>query len=217
MKDSKVIDNVKSHIKSNLFLYIMTFLFLSIGIVIGIYTIKYMGQAEKDNLIGGLINYSQDMVINSVDKKHILFKAIKNNLSIILIIWFLGLTMLGTPLILIINLIKGFTIGFTSSLVINGLGSKGILLNLLVVFPQNIIYIPCIIVSSVLAIEFSLALVRNNSIKLLNKKSVVIQLTTYSTLFILLIGFMFLGFIIEGYMAPSMLKLIVNSLGSALI
>lgn len=217
MKNSKVIDNIKNHIKDNIFFYIIAFLFLCIGIVIGIYTVKYMGKAEKNNLIDGLIRYSNDMIINSIDKKHILVRAIKNNLSIILIIWFLGLTMLGTPLILIVNLIKGFTIGFTSSLVINGLGSKGILLNLLVVFPQNIIYIPCIMICSVLAIEFSLTLLRNNSAKISSKRNVLLQLTTYSTLFIFIIIFMFLGFILEVYMSPSMLKLIVHNLGSVLI
>jgi stage II sporulation protein M len=176
-----------------------------------------MGKVEKDNLVGWFINYSKDMVADSIDKKYILLKAIKNNISIILMIWFLGLTMLGTPIILVVNLIKGFTIGFTSSLVIKGLGTKGILLNLLVVFPQNIIYIPCIIICSVLAIEFSLILLRTNSTQILNRKNMLLQATTYSTIFIFLMGFMFIGFLIEGYITPSMLKLIVHNLGSTLI
>ncbi len=216
MKDNKITHNLKNHIRKNLFIYILTFLFLCIGIVIGMYAVKYMGRVEKDNLVGWFINYSKDTAVNSIDKKQILLTTIKNNISIIIVIWFLGLTMLGTPLILIINLIKGFTIGFTSSFVINGLGSKGILLNLLVVFPQNIIYIPCIIICSVLAIEFSLVLLRTNSTQVLNRKNMLLEATTYSTVFIFVIGFMFIGFFIEGYITPSMLKLIVGNLGSAL-
>lgn len=213
MKNSKINISLKEHIRKNIFLYILTFLFLCIGIVIGMYTVKYMGQVEKDNLISWIVNFSKDMAINSSEKNYIFIKAVKNNIPMIILLWFLGLTMLGTPLILIIDLIKGFTIGFTSSLVINGLGSKGILINFLVLFPQNILYIPCIILSSVLAIEFSLSLL--NSTRVLNKKNILLQATTYTTLFVIILAFMFIGFFIEGYITPNILKLIVNSIGSA--
>ncbi|MCS4476833.1 hypothetical protein JQ032_18355 [Clostridium botulinum] len=33
--------------------------------------------------------------------------------------------MIGIPVILIIDVIKGFTIGFTTSFIVNGLGMKG--------------------------------------------------------------------------------------------
>ncbi|KEH98181.1 stage II sporulation protein M, partial [Clostridium botulinum] len=130
--------------------------------------------------------------------------------------WFLGLTMLGTPIIFITDLIKGFTIGFTSSLVINGLGAKGILLNLLILFPQNIIYIPAIIILSVIASEFSLRILKNGSHMIMDKSNNWVQIVTYSTTFLLVSAFMFVGFVIEGYISPNMVKIIVSNIGSIL-
>lgn len=206
MKNQKLFQSLTNHINKNLFLYIITFLFLCIGIVIGAYSVKYMDSSEKAEIINNLLNYSQNVSINSINKKYTFLQALKNNFSFILITWFLGLTMLGAPLVLILDLIKGYTIGFTSSIVVSGLGAKGVLLNLLALFPQNIIYLPCIIISSVIAIEFSLILFKSNSI---NKEGNLIYIATYSALFLLIALFMFMGFFIEGYFTPNMLKFLV--------
>lgn len=211
MKDNKTSYKLINHITQNLILYLITVLFLCIGIVMGIYSVKYMGSVEKSNLITYFRNICETINGVQVNRRYIFIEAIKNNMTIILAIWFLGLTILGAPIILIIDLFKGFTIGFTSSLFINGLGSKGILIDLLIVFPQNIVYIPCIIILSVLAIEFSLMLLRNISPKSINKGGNLTQIAAYSTLFVFITVFMFVGFIIEGYISPNILKFIAYS------
>lgn len=153
MKSKMVFGNLKDHIHKNLMLYMLTLLFLCIGIVIGMYTVKYMDKTDKNNLVEFLVTVTKKINPKNIDNKYVFLQAVKNNMMFILAIWFLGLTMLGTPIIFLTDLIKGFTIGFTSSLVINGLGAKGILLNLFIIFPQNIIYIPTIIILSVIACE----------------------------------------------------------------
>lgn len=217
MKDNKVSYKLIGHIHQNLILYLITVLFLCIGIVIGMYSVKYMSDVEKSNLISYLRNLCETISQEQVNRKYIFIEAIKNNIAIIVAVWFLGLTILGIPIILIIDLFKGFTIGFTSSLVINGLGTKGILIDLLIIFPQNIIYIPCIVISSVIAIEFSLILLKSISIKSINKNGNLIQIAAYSTVFIFITGFMFVGFILEGYISPSILKFIAYSGGNVIL
>ncbi|MCY6370301.1 stage II sporulation protein M [Clostridium ganghwense] len=215
MKNRKTFGILVTHIQRNLFLYVISLLFLCIGIVLGVYTVKYMGEVEKDSLISYFLNFTQNIDLSSVDKKHIFLQAIKNNIPIIIGIWFLGLSMLGIPIILFIDLIKGFTIGFTTSFVINGLGTKGILINILTIFPQNVIYIPCIIIASATAMEFSLMLLKYNGFKNINKNNNLIKVLPYSTIFLFIFGFMILGFLLESYITPSMLKLIVSSTGCA--
>ncbi len=101
-----------------------------------------MGSFEKGDLLSYVESFSKSISSNGIDSKSILFEAIKNNITLIIAIWFLGLTMIGIPVILIIDVIKGFTIGFTTSFIVNGLGMKGIWMSLLGVLPQNLIYIP---------------------------------------------------------------------------
>lgn len=216
MKHKMMFGNLKDHIHKNLMLYMFTLLFLCIGIVIGMYTVKYMDKTDKNNLIEFLIGVTKKINSKSIDNKYIFLQAVKNNMIFILAIWFLGLTMLGTPIIFLTDLIKGFTIGFSSSLVINGLGPKGILLNLLIIFPQNIIYIPIIVVLSVIACEFSLKMLKNTSHSLMNKGNNFKQVAQYCTLFLFITSFMLIGFILEGYLSPSMIKIIASSIGCVL-
>ena len=206
MKNIKLLQGFTEHFNRNLFLYAITFLFMCIGIVIGVYSVKYMDVSVKTELVKFLMSCSDNLNSESIDKKYVLYNALKNNFSIILVLWFLGLTLLGSPLILILDIIKGYTIGFTSSIIISGFGTKGVLLNLLAIFPQNLIYLPCIIISSVLAIEFSISLLKN---KPMNRESNLIQILSYSSIYAFLVIIMILGVIIEIYFTPNMLKIIV--------
>lgn len=214
MKNIKTFANLYEHIHRNLFLYVISLLFLCIGIVLGIYTVKYMGEIEKNTLVSYFLEFTKGIDLTKIDKKHIFLQAVKNNVPIIICIWFLGLSMLGIPIILIVDLIKGFTIGFTTSFVINGLGTKGVLVNILAIFPQNIIYIPCIVIASVTAMEFSLMLLKHNEFKTLKSNS-LIRLVPYSTIFLLLLGLMLIGFLLEGYISPNMLNFLVMAPGCA--
>lgn len=213
MKNSKIFYRFIEHVQENIILYIISILFLCIGIVIGIYSVKYMDNSEKVNIISYIANFPRTVIPAQVNQKNIFIEALKSNGAFILAIWFLGLTMLGTPIILIIDLFKGFTLGFTSSIVINGLGTKGILMDLLVILPQNIIYIPCMIISSAIAIEFSLKLFNNNSVSINKKNSNLVNIAAYSTLFLLILFFMIIGSIYEGYVSPKLLSLITYNGG----
>ena len=158
MLENKALNLINRHIKNNFWLYIITLICFFTGIVIGIYSVRYMGGFEKSDLLSYLKNFTKVVDSGNVNYKSIFLETLKNNVPLILMVWFLGLTMIGIPVILIIDIIKGFTIGFTMSFVIGSMGIKGIWFSLLGVLPQNIIYIPCILFSSVLAMEFSLML-----------------------------------------------------------
>jgi stage II sporulation protein M len=96
------------------------------------------------------------------------------------------------------------------------MGIKGMWVSLLGVLPQNIIYIPCIIFVSVLAMEFSLNILKDKS----NKNwasNVWIKITSYSFSFILITIIMAVGFTMESYLTPHILKVVIASIGSMLV
>ena len=124
--------------------------------------------------------------------------------------------MIGIPTILVIDVIKGFTIGFTISFIINQLGIKGIWISLAGVMPQNIIYIPCIIISSVLAMEFSLMIFRDKS-RTQWKSHILVSITSYSIYFLIVSMVMCIGFFMEAYLTPNMVKLVAASFRGMLL
>ncbi|MFL0196908.1 stage II sporulation protein M [Clostridium sp. WILCCON 0269] len=210
MLENRASNLINSHIKNNFWLYIISLLCFFTGIVIGIYSVRYMGGFEKSDLLSYLKDFTKTVNSGSINYKSIFLETLKNNVPMILAVWFLGLTMIGIPVILIIDIIKGFTIGFTMSFVISGMGVQGMWFSLLGVLPQNIIYIPCIIFSSVLAMEFSLMLFRDRA-RVQWKSHILVRFTSYSMSFLLICVVMLIGFFMETYLTPNMIKLIASS------
>lgn len=213
MSSNVIISNVNKHIQENYWLYIISILCVFTGIILGIYSVKYMGEFERNDLVNYLINFIDPSNTTGISYKLIFFQSIKNNLPVIIFLWFLGLTIVGLPIIIIIDLLKGFTVGFTFSFMISGLGKSGVGIAILGVLPQNIIYIPCIIFASVISMEFSIMLLRNK----FNKQwtsSISSRIIYYSVIFIVIIVILFIGIIIESYIAPYFVKNLILNLGS---
>jgi stage II sporulation protein M len=208
MGNRRQVFNLNDHLQQNFWLYVISMLCLFTGVVLGIYTVKYMGVNDKGDLVNYFSNFTQNIIQQDFNYKTIFMDVIKNNIILMLAMWFLGLTMVGIPAILIVNVIKGFTIGFSISFVINGLGTKGLGVVLVGILPQNIIYIPCVLIASVMAMEFSLSIIRDR----LNRQrmsSIWVKITSYSIIFILVSLFMCTGFLFETYITPSLVKLIL--------
>lgn len=208
MGNGKSLIDLNKHIQENFWLYVISIFCIFTGIVLGIYTVKYMGSYDKTDLLGYIGSFGENIKQGNFKYNTIFMDVLKNNAILIIAMWFLGLTMVGIPVILILDVIKGFTIGFSISFLINGLGTKGIGVVLLGIMPQNIVYIPCILVFSVIAMEFSLNMLRDR----FNRQrinSIWVKLTSYSFVFILVSVFMALGFIFETYLTPNLVKLIL--------
>lgn len=204
--------SINKHIQNNLWIYILSLLCLCIGIVIGIYCVKYMNDIDKNSLNEYFKKFGSDISTYDVNHKALLLETIKSNIPVIAALWFLGLTMVGIPIILVLDIVKGFTIGYTISLVINSLGIKGIWFSLLTIIPQNIIYIPCIIFCSVISMKYSIMLFQNKSGNFNHNNNN--NFTVYSLLFIITILIMFIGFLYEVYVTPGIITFLINSIGS---
>jgi stage II sporulation protein M len=209
----KLLDNFNKHFRDNFWIYLITILFLSTGAILGIYSVKYMSDGDKNSLISYITSLSKSSTLESINNKAIFLEAIKSNLPIIIGYWFLGLTIVGIPVILILSIFKGFSIGFTISFFIYSLKEKGLLLSILGVLPQNIIYIPCIILASVLSIQFSFSMLKdkvNKNYKGSNEGSI----GNYTLCFICFIIIMTMGFLLEAFVTPNLIRFALKTAGA---
>ncbi|WP_051986339.1 stage II sporulation protein M [Clostridium amazonitimonense] len=204
IRDNKYINNITMHIQENFWLYIISLLFLCTGVVLGVYAVKYMSEVDKLDLANYFNSFTNILASEELNNKVIFFEAIKTNIPIILVLFILGLTLVGMPIILLINLIKGFSIGFTFSFIISTLGKKGVAITLVGMLPQNIIYIPCIVIASVISMRISLDKIRNN---VFNQKAHVAKENKNIVMDLVVIAmFVLLGTLIESYITPAILK-----------
>lgn len=176
---------IKGHFIKNLFLYIIIILSLTVGISTGAFTVNALSDSQTDELF----TYIQDFfyILNAQDINNTeLFKlSVFNNIKTLLILWFLGITIIGIPFILLIIGIKGFVIGFTVGFLIKSLNFKGIVFTFLGILPQNLIIIPCYIVLGITCINFSLSMIRNKVKTKYRKENIKTQFFSYSTFVIL--------------------------------
>lgn len=190
--------------------YLLVILFFCVGIVLGVYAIKSMNYIDRQDLA----NYYTSFV-NSIEKKTIdygilLLEVLKKNIFLIAPIILLSFTFFGAPLILALNLVKGFTLGYTFTFLLTTFNGKGLGIALASIIPQNIIYIPCIIAISILGLNLSTMKFKEKFIKRTHIKNLMLN-KGGANLIIALLCIFIIGIIIETYVCPNIIKVILKN------
>ncbi len=113
------------YLKNNRKSFLMLMFLFCIGIIAGIAFINYANEMQMEE-IGSYVNSLKENIKKSddINKTVILTQSMKQNVIFVALIWFLGCTILGSFLIYIVIIYKGFSIGYTVSAMIATLGVK---------------------------------------------------------------------------------------------
>lgn len=196
---------IKQHINENRWqYYILTLLFV-LGTIAGNYPISYLEDGVKSHLLDLIDNYLRSELTDTITVSF-WAAAFINQFKTLLIIWFLGLTVIGLPLILGIIFVRGFSLGFTIGFLVQEKAGAGVLISLLSVIPQNLVYIPLLIVWSMVAMNFSIYLVRGRTAMNLSLGK---SLAVYTGLLVICSVILLAGSLIEAYLSPWLLSLLL--------
>lgn len=203
----QIMDKLKQvaskHKKVILFLLGIAF----IGFITGTIFTTILSETDK-NLVKG---YIQEFIGTIENHKLNYTNSFKNafisNTGFILIIWILGMSVIGIPINLFIYFSKSFIIGFSISSFILQYKSKGCLLSLIYIFPHQIINIIIYTVLLMFSMNFSKKLIY--SIK--SKKSVSFQTTfkRYTVIFLLSLAIVTITTVIEIFITPLLIEKIL--------
>ena len=194
-------------LKENKITFLWVLLFFLVGIVLGSYTVYYMSDFNRVEITTYFNNFLEFLGGNSVAYTSILVDSIKSILPMVVIIVLLGYTAVGTPIILMMDLAKGYVIGFTFSLIVSMLGSKGVMLVLSGLMLQNLIFIPIIMLISVLAIRHSVTKLKMGVSRDRVKLDVSRAYLNFQGLLSLII---ISGILIETYISPNLIRLVIS-------
>jgi stage II sporulation protein M len=195
--------NFKDFFARNYLIYIFMILFLVMGIIFGALGIKALAPEQLANLNKYIDNGFQN-IGNQVDYQATAKQAIWRNISTVFKIWFLGLTVIGFPLILVIIFTKGFVLGFTVGFFLEKKTLAGIGIILLSIFPQNLLHLPAIIIAGSSATAFSIYLLKGRG----ERVALSSFFLRYSLIMFIITCVMVIAGLVEGYVIPVTLKLI---------
>ncbi len=194
----------KQHIINNLFKYLLLILVFAGGIA--------AGEMKSGSLVADTRNHLVTLIDQLIQQGgslnggySLLLAAAGSQIKTVALMWFLGLTVVGVPLILGLIFARAFSLGFTLGFLIQEKGSLGMVIGLASVIPQNLIYVPFLLIGAVVCLNFSLFLVRGRfrARAELWQNFVLYTLTMIGITIILL-----LGALIESYLSPLLLALI---------
>lgn len=134
----------------------MTILFLT-GIVFGAVIVNSMNFIQKQDLYFHLERYFHQLINGQlIPNKDIFIKSFFHHAKMLFLLFFLGLSVIGLPIVWVLIFIKGLVVGFSVGFIVNQLGYKGLLLATLSIAPQNVIIIPVYIVAGSFSMVYSL-------------------------------------------------------------
>lgn len=204
-----LIEKMNANFKENNFFYLMVLTFFFVGILLGAYTIKYMDGVDAKDLSDYFTTFIKSINNQEIKTNELLFSIIKNNILTIMLIIALGFTIFGAPLILIIDLIKGYTLGYTFSFLITTFEGKGIWIALTSTIPQNLLYVPFFVGISIISLELSSAKIKERFFggTRFNKNvlnGIIMKLSFFFILFMV-------GVFIECYISPGLMRLVITN------
>ena len=208
-KTSKVTELIIKHVKDNLKSYIIVSLILLIGIILGVFFVNNMNDSQSEELKTYITNFinsiKQGYTINNIE---LFKKSMGNNLLFTFLMWFIGSTVIGIPIVFGIVAFRGFCLGYTisSSIAVLGTG-KGILFFVVTILLQNLIFIPCMLALAVSGIKLYKSIMKDK-----RKENIKIEVFRHTAFSLLMLAFLLLSSLIETYVSTNLLLLCIQYL-----
>lgn len=182
--------------------------FLVLGISIGAFSEKMMAVSQKSDLLNFVNSYFNVMHLESMSKSQVFFESLINNFQLLGIVFLSGVVIIGFPIAIAAITFRGITIGFVTAFFMEEMKAKGIMLAIFSILPQNLIFVPVFTLAVTIAMGFSFSVFsqRRNPA---SRKGYVQLIPSYISAFIIFSVLIFVGCVIESYICPVLIKMIV--------
>lgn len=199
MKLKKIKSIIVPSKKINYFIFSV----LMLGIISGCIFLTILSETDKELVTSQISDFTTLVSGNDVDMMGTFYNSLITNVIFAVMLFVLGMTIVGLICNIFIIYIKGFVLGFSLASIIYTLGFKGILVSFLYVFPTQLLNILVILLLGIYSVMFSFNLIRQirtgkGSGRYLKKYSVIFA-------FCLIIGMIASGS--EAFLLPNLMRL----------
>lgn len=144
-------------IRGPVILVLLLVLAFSFGIVAGSFFINGLSDNNKV-LMGEKLASALDDFMNGTAPPpgEVFLRSAGFNLKTALVLWFLGLTVVGLPFVFLVLFLRGFIIGFSVGFLYYERGWDGLMFALAAILPSSLLAVPGLLLLGALAVAFSL-------------------------------------------------------------
>lgn len=191
--------------KTNIFVVIILFL----GLISGAIFANIIGLNDKALVTDKIKLFIDNINTSSIDSILAFKNSISINLIYLIIIFILGMTLIGIIFNIFILFIKSFIIGFTLASFIITYSYKGLILSASYLLLGQLLFIIVLILLTIYSITFSFKLLKV-IFKSPNNNELPKYLKNYCLILIFSIIISLLASLCEVFIFPSLIKLIIN-------
>lgn len=185
-------------------LFILVFAITLLCFLAGMLLISMLSKSNKELIINSLNNFYTSLKENKISSTSLLYKTMTSNLILNIIIWVLGISIIGIPIVIFILGFKSLSLGFTISSLIYTYKFNGLLKAIIYLIP-NIINIFIVFVLVYYSISFSINLFNYLFRKIEFNKRVIVK--RYLKLLIVAILLSILTSVTESFILPKLFNL----------
>lgn len=197
----------KLKIKINKKIFVFLFVLMLMGIIAGSIFTTILNSSDKELVINHLNEFIDNINNNRLDYLFALKNNLITNISYVILIWLLGISVIGLPIIIIMFFTKCFILGFSVGAVLTTFKLKGILVSLVYVFPGQVISLLFLLLLMMYSMSFTFKMIY----AILKKKSIDFKLimNKYFKILLIVLGTIILMSLYDTYLMPRLIKLLI--------
>lgn len=184
--------------------FIIIFVICTVAFIIGVLLPSILNEENRKIIQTSLNSFFDTIKNNQLKTNELLFKILTSNIIIDLILWLLGISIVGIPIVIILLGYKSLSLGFTISSIISTYKLNGVIKALIYIVP-NIINLFIFFVISYYSISFSLMLFNYLFRKKEYNKRIIVN--RYLKLLVISIIILIFSSVIETYVVPKLFSL----------
>ncbi|NMP21135.1 stage II sporulation protein M [Sulfobacillus harzensis] len=180
---------------------------LLVGILFGVLAVGTLSMADKLSLLGYLRRFL-NLEAQAPTYHHIFRQALADNLKVLGLLYLLGVSVAGMPLVMVIVFFRGFVLGFASAFLVTAMQWQGAGVGLATIGLTNIFVLPALVIAASVALGFSWDLIspkrRQEGVELAR------GFAFFTGLVVVMAAVTLVGTALESYASPFLLHFLSN-------
>lgn len=196
---------MRLYMKEHLPLYVFISVLFVMGVIFGALMVNALSPGQKEEMARHMNSFIQ--LVNQggeLGGQATLWESFSLHVKWVALIWLLGLSVVGLPLVFVLDFLKGVLVGFSVGYLVGQLSWKGMLFAFVSIAPQNLVVIPALIMCSVGACAFSIYIVKN---RFMQKRGALYPVfARYTATALGMTALLFGVALFEAYLSPALMQ-----------